>query len=235
MKSSSQTGAAILGILRDAKEGHLAPLLRTTLHKLVYLLDVYVAEERGGQTFTGEEWRFLHFGPFAQNVANAMDSLVAERAIFADEKASESSDAEYVLYNLWRADAPSLRDLVPGAVALRIGADLKKYARNLPALLDYVYFRTAPMLEARPGETLHFGQCEKLRVVDFKPIPMLPIGKSKLRKARERLHTILKNQEAYKPGLPTGPYDEVYAAAIAALDEEEIPVGTAGRARIGTD
>jgi len=235
MQSPTPTSVAILGILREAKEGHFTPLLRTTLHKLVYLLDVYVAEERGGQTFTGEHWRFLHFGPFAASVAKTMDSLVAERAIFAEAKASEESDAEYVLYNLWRADTPSLRDLVPGGVALRIGADLKKYAKNLPGLLDYVYFRTAPMLEARPGETLHFDKCEKLRVADFKPIAMLPIGKSKLKKTREMLQQIMKRQEAHKPSLRTGPYDEVFVAAIAALDGDEMPVGTAGRARIRTD
>jgi hypothetical protein len=229
--ANSPIEAAILAILREAHEHGVAPLLRTTLHKFVYLLDLYMAEESHGKTFTGADWRFHHFGPFAVSVSEAVDHLAAEKCLFIEHRESADSDAEFQLCTIWKGDGQSLRDVgVPGSVALRIASDLKRYSRNLPGLLDYVYFQTSPMEHARPRDLLTFEQCSKTPISDFKPIEMAQISRGKIKKTREKLREIASRTKSSP--VETGPLDEAYAAGLQALDGEPLPIGLKGRAKI---
>jgi hypothetical protein len=226
------TAALILGILNEAKaQGH-APMLRTVLHKLVYLADLYSAEETHGKTYTGEEWRFLHFGPFSNAVARTMDELASSKQLFAEARARDD-DSEFVLYSPMGSHGPALRDIgLPGAVALRIDSDLKRYSKNLSALLDYVYFRTAPMEQATPGSTLDFKSCEKISSAAFRAIQMLPISPKALKATRAKLQQILAGQAATASTKPIGPFDDAYERAMSALDGESLRTGLRGIARI---
>ena len=38
-------------------------------------MDVYTAEELGGTTATGTEWRFLHFGPYSGALADCFNDV----------------------------------------------------------------------------------------------------------------------------------------------------------------
>lgn len=236
MKSFSPTEALILGILGEARDLGFVPMLRTVLHKLVYLVDVYTAEETGGQTFTRESWRFLHFGPFAVGVAEAMEKLVADRCMFVDKREHATEDSEFMLYSPTNVAGEPLRQIgLPGGVPLRLDADLRRFARpgSLPALLDYVYFRTIPMAEAVPGQTLSFEKCERLPLALFKPIAMTQMTPKNVGDARKRIHeAFARSKEASKFVLPVGPYDEAYFRALSVLDGDPLPVGLKGLVRL---
>jgi hypothetical protein len=229
------TEALILGILREAKETGAISLTRTVLHKFVYLADLYQAEETQGKTFTGESWKFLHFGPFANAVARSMDGLVSSQALFADTRTPQDDDAEFVVYSLRGPGGPRLREIgLASPVALRLDSDLRRFAKNLPALLDFVYFRTWPMEKAKPGDTLDFSQCVKLATAEFRPVEMLPLTQGKIKRTREKLRAILKTLPPAQ-NIELGPIDEVYLAGIAALSSDSLPEGFAGFAEIDDD
>lgn len=206
--------------------------MRTTLHKFVYLLDVYTAEASAGDTFTGERWRFLHFGPFAPAVAESIDELVGRGDIFPASKTRGEGDEEFTIYEVKRGLAPSLRDIgIPGDVALKVISDIHRFAKSLPDLLDHVYYRTAPMEQALPGNVLDFSGCESLPLAAFKPIEMKRIPKKRLAKARAEIRAML-DRENHRPQEPeTGPYDEAYFSVMGAFDDS-LPTGLTGRAII---
>jgi hypothetical protein len=229
----TRTESVILGLVREAKELGYAPLLRTILHKFVYLADVYVAEETGGQTFTGERWEFLHFGPYSGAVAYAMDSLTASQCLHAEKRIREDDDIEFVLYSPRGSTGTRLREIgLPVSASLRLDADLRRYARNLPGLLDYVYFQTIPMEDARPHEVLRFDRCVKTITADYKVIEMLRIPSGKLRRTREQLRAILRNSQAAAVKFQHGPIDDVFLAGLGELDGESLPIGLSGKAKI---
>jgi hypothetical protein len=222
----------ILAILREAQGAGQTPLLRTTLHKFVYLADVYMAEETAGRTYTGETWRFLHYGPFSSGIATALDRVEARGLVYCEHRELENKDAEYVLYSPRSGATETLRDIdVPGAVALKLAADLRRYARNLPALLDCVYFHTEPMEGAAPGDVLRFDRCVMTSIAEYKTIPMLPLSKAKIKRARESLRTRLR--ESVEARSAAGPIDEILLQGIAALEEEPLTTGLTGTVRIG--
>ena len=186
-----------------------------------------------GQTLTGIRWKFLHFGPFAANVAASMDDVIGCGDILVESK-TRADDTEFRLCTVRRGLGASLSDIGASKhAALRIGADLKRFSRDLSALLDYIYFRTSPMAGVRPGELLSFQNSKTLDIGLLKPITMQKISKSKLLKARAKLQEI-SNQPANKDikSSDIGPYDEAYYVALNALEPESLPIGLSGRATI---
>lgn len=211
-------------------------MLRTVLHKLVYLADVYTAEETKGQTFTREAWRFLHFGPFAAGVAEAMDKLVTDKCMCAERREHATEDSEFLLYSPTTTSGDALRHLgLPARVPLRLDADMRRFARPgaLSALLDYVYFKTTPMADAVPGQTLSFESCESFPTGLFKPVAMVQLTPKNLAEARKRVrqaYTRSKKQSRFS--LPAGPYDAAYFQALGVLDGDPLPVGLKGSTKL---
>jgi len=184
----------ILAVLEEARRQSRTPLLKTVLIKLLYLLDVYAAEECGGRPLSGWEWRFLHFGPYSTAAVQLIDGLVTKRLINAREKESMSGDKEFVLYDL--ADYRSTRNLrelgIAGAIQLRIQADIQRYSRDLQGLLNYVYFQTEPVRAAAPGSVLDFSICRKADSTDFRPVAMRTLRPKAVKKVRERLRALIQ-------------------------------------------
>ena len=109
MTHASRTDQAILGLLQAAGDEGVGPLLKTVLHKFVYLIDLYEAEQSLGQTFSGSEWRFLHFGPFSPAVSERIQQLAGSGEIAHVGGTRSDDDAAYELYSLFRP-APTLKD-----------------------------------------------------------------------------------------------------------------------------
>lgn len=221
----------ILALLREARDQGASALLKTTLVKFLYLLDVYTAERNDGVPVSDIEWRFLHFGPYAARITETLEDMAAHRLIEIEQKESEDGDKDFALYSLsaYRR-VKNLREAgVPGPVQTKIHADLKRYAKNLPGLLDYVYFRTAPMKEASPGERLDFSSCERLKPEDINPVAMNKLSPVAIRRAREKLRTLIESRLAQEK-IEQGPYDEIYYSALDELEGESLECGLRGRA-----
>ncbi len=211
----------------------MAPMLRTTLVKFLYLLDVYTAEHNAGKPISGSEWRFLHFGPFSPQIASVLEDLSAQHAMLADQRETEDGDKEFVLYSLsdWQRVA-DLRQLgIPGSIQTRLHADFKRYGKDLPSLLDYVYFRTTPMTDAQPGDVLDFSGCLRIAPEDVRPVQMNKLRPKAIKLARNKLREMITSRKAQER-VEQGPYDEAYYAALSILDGDPLVAGFAGRAKL---
>ncbi len=231
--TSSPGSAAILAILLESKQAGVGNITRTALMKYLYLLDFYTAEDTQGNTWTGAAWRFHHFGPYAQALADDIDLLAGKSLI--QEVSGGGASKDYTLYSIgeWSA-AKTLAALgFSSYVRDRIANDIRRFANNLPSLLDKVYFRTEPMSEARPGEMLDFSGCERLEFSSVKPIKMNPIDQKAASTLLKRLQErVAKRKRSGSKVVWEGPFDEIYSRAVAELTGDPLEDGLKGRAGI---
>lgn len=177
--ASKPSVAAIFAILSEAESAGVGKITRTALMKYLYLLDLYTARETGGKTWTGASWVFLHYGPYSQSLAEEVDALSAKGLI--EEKAGGGLSKDYSLYSL--AEMTIVKGFVdlgmPIDVRLSLSQDIRKFASDLPYLLDKIYFHTEPMECVRPGDALTFETAQKVNFkTDVKPIK-IPIADEK--------------------------------------------------------
>lgn len=232
--NSSPGSAAILAILLESKQAGVGNITRTALMKYLYLLDFYTAEDTQGNTWTGAAWRFHHFGPYAQALADDID-LLAGKSLIQEIAGGGGSSKDYTLYSIgeW-STAKTLAALgFSSYVRDRIAKDIRRFANSLPSLLDEVYFRTEPMSGARPGQALDFSGCERLEFSSVKPIKMKPIDQKAAAAVLKRLQErVAKRKSAGSKVVWEGSFDEIYSSAVAELTGDPLEDGLKGRADI---
>ena len=120
-------------------------LNRTKLVKLLYLADIESVRSRR-DPITGLEWVFFHYGPYAFELIDTLQQM--EGSELTAQKWHDS-----VLYRA-APGAPDGEDWLP-AIRRTVDGVIERYASlDLNELLDYVYFRTGPMLDAERGHRL---------------------------------------------------------------------------------
>jgi len=208
----------------------------TTLRlvKFLYLADLYHARVSKGDTLTGWPWAFVYFGPWCKQVNEAIDNAAKNGLILTQEYPSKYDDAkDYHLF--WVEDTeeePKIIDGLPTYVWSKLQWAIQKWADDWSGLLDYIYFETEPMLEAKPGALLDFRQSQMPAVV--KKVELKKIPKAKLDEAKK---TVARLQEKYKNGISArpsqGPTDTVYQEFVSKLEEEDLETGLEGTAELG--
>lgn len=135
-------------IYRDSKQRNLLVPQITRLTKLMYLAEVeYFRQKR--ERLTDLTWIFYLFGPYPLALKSVLGEPEIEtsewktgrtsKRILRDEDAFMSARADY-----------DLEAIISRLVKEWGDADLNQ-------LLDYVYFETEPMQNAKRGETLDFS------------------------------------------------------------------------------
>jgi hypothetical protein len=135
-------------ILREAESEDLS-LGKTKLIKLLYLLEVeyYRLHQK---RLTNLTWQFYHYGPYPLEIEPILGSPDLEEipqflqggkvykrySVVSDRSIEASPD-------------PKIRNLISTVVKEWAGLDLYD-------LLDYVYFETEPMMQAKRGDALDF-------------------------------------------------------------------------------
>jgi hypothetical protein len=205
----------------------------TTLRlvKFLYLTDLYHARVSKGETLTNWPWAFVYFGPWCKEVNAAIETAAKNGLIIAEEHPSKYDDEkDYRLF--WIEDTheePKIIDALPTYVWSKLQWAIQKWADDSYGLLDYVYFETEPMIEAKPGAVLDFSQSRMPEIP--KKIDMKKIPKAKMEEAKKALARL---GEKYKNGLssrpPQGPTDTVFREFVAKLDEEDLETGLEGTA-----
>lgn len=222
----------VLAVLEEARSSGRSPLMRTSLVKFLYLVDCYFAEKNEGKSASGWDWKFVHFGPYSQAAMRTVEDLVAKGLIFAETREVQDSDAEYALYSVSASKKiPDFRALGHGGISLRLQADMRRFASDLPKLLDHVYFHTGPMLEARPGNNLDFSECRPANPEDFRQVEMKRLPTKAVKRVRSRLAELAKERVS-RASVEEGPYDQTYYEGMALLECSPIPDGISGEARI---
>lgn len=215
---------SVLAVLRAVREAGLGRINRTTLIKLVYLLDCLHAETHEGGTASGSAWYFYSYGPFAADLVGAVGEM-ASRGIIHDYSA-EHRDKEYTQY--WLGEfplGPALSDVgLPPAQAARFGSLIRKFRQDLSGLLDHTYFKTLPMQLGTPGQNIDFsvlrgvGQVKPHHQVGItdqtKLLRILQLGASLERKYAD----LVGNARAMSAHRPI--YDRAYSEGMTAMDAE---------------
>ena len=204
----------------NQRDAQLTPI---RIVKFLYLLDLYHAREKGGQTITKWEWRFIHYGPFT---GAALDAITAaeQRGLIEGIPFQGKFDKETHFFKFVGEDVPEdYSDIFPHYVCSEIKHAVQLWADDTYGLLDYVYFRTEPMINAKPYEVLDFSTACKPKREES--VSMLQISKTKAKKARDLLNELKQAQQhvTAEQTISDGPHDEVYLKALQALDENELP------------
>lgn len=221
-----QYALAIAALSEDWKQRELGPI---HLLKYAYLADVAHAERHDGSTFTGIDWVFHHFGPWAaeahDRIGSALDHVGAVARTFTSE-----SGADGVRYRLPHGPARQLADdlerRLPSAVRHAVASAVHEHGSDTADLLRRVYL-TSPMLAAGPDEVLRFTTCRERETP-----PSRAPGASVSRREKRRRAAILdaarqemRRRLAEKPKKRVAPdppprYDEVFHEGTRWLDRE---------------
>jgi hypothetical protein len=192
------------------KEGYLT---KTKLIKYLYLIDIEYYK-KFGTTFTGYNWIFYEFGPWAYEYNDTFQQMEKDPNFRLDKgdavliSCRERESLESVLYN---------DDLLMRAMRI-----IDRWAvESLGELLNYVYFHTDPMENAERNKPLDF---EKVKSAE--PIPkfsLTPGSKSQKDKAEilKRIQDRIATRPKSMPKFTPPKFDEKYFEAVQVLDKED--------------
>jgi hypothetical protein len=127
---------------------------KTKLLKLLYLLDIEVFR-KGQATLTGFNWIFYKYGPWTSAYEETLEQL--EESGLIERRAGNKPDLDTVFVDA--VEPIQLSDVFPAVLEEMRARRIIEFWADRPTgeLLDYVYFHTAPMREARRGEALDFS------------------------------------------------------------------------------
>ena len=196
------------------------------LVKYVYLADLAYAERNKGQTFTGIQWKFHHFGPWSVDVYKRLEPACS--SIGAEKKsiASDYRDGDFIRWSLKNENLDNLlEEGLPFTVTSAIKWAIRKFGADTPGLLNHVYL-TRPMLKAAPGEYLDFSVPEEPEPAEEPESKKLSNKEQKrrskdLKEAKIRIQQRLaEKRKASKTEISIRPprYDEIFFAGCEWLD-----------------
>ncbi len=195
-------------------------LTKTKLLKLLYLLDIE-SYRKTQTTLTGFDWTFYLYGPWSGQyedtlaAAESADRIRIAPPAYGDEGATfiNPTGAKVQL-------SQPFPNIVQELTAKRI---IEAWAnRPTGELLDYVYFHTAPMRDAKRNEPIDFT-----KVLDEEPLPHYKLPKLALdeKKIKEKRAALLKQirgveKKVISPLEPAPRYDEQYWEAIRVIESD---------------
>jgi hypothetical protein len=211
----------------DWKDRELGPI---HLVKFLYLADLAYAEQNNGETYTGIDWIFYHYGPW-DTAAHSRIEQVVSKYPFTKRSFQSKWDKETFRYGvtsgqhaneLFKGYERSLPHTVFGAVKNAT----RKYGTDTRGLLCDVYV-TQPMRQAKPHERLIFeGTPRSTPIPQQEKTPKQLSVREKKRqksrrdelKARIRKATEERLQREARQTQLEGPYDDVFFEGVAELD-----------------
>lgn len=230
-----QFALLVAGEEDDFQDRQLGPI---HLIKYVYLADLAFAHSKNGQTFTGVEWQFYKFGPWAQVVNERIEPALL--CIDAEKKTFPSSFDDRDDWVRWQAvDESHLSKLdqdLPLIITSNLRRNVHRFGKATPELLSFVY-STEPMRNAAPNEFLNFSDLKKHlhhQRVEERHDPMSIRQKKKLKSKMDDLRSksieklAVKRKKRLVAPLVTPRYDNVYLEGLEWLDSlagEKITLG----------
>ena len=128
-----------------------APISTIRIVKLLYLIDVAYFRRRR-RLLTGLPWIAYKYGPFAFEIPQAIEALGYR--LEREEVLTTEGRRAFVFHTEEEVDLSGIADF---ATQVLVDDIIKKWAyENLNDLLNYVYFCTPPMEEAKFDQLLDF-------------------------------------------------------------------------------
>jgi hypothetical protein len=207
-------------------------LSKIRLIKFLYLADVHSFRLRQILA-TGYRWKFYHYGPWTGEAQRDIDNLVRYHVLDAVPFAREAEGGEITLYAAAQPP-PSLPEPFGPTVEVALRDEIRRWRwAPLNLFLNYIYFDTPPMRDARRGDPLRFN------AELFEP-PAAELSRKRYtsRQSREAFSRVLASRTGPAQGAPLprdAVLDETYLAALDALDAQDTVRGLRGDAEIDPD
>lgn len=166
-------------LLKRAEEEGIYTIGRTKLVKLLYLAEVeyYRLYQK---RLTDLKWKFYHFGPYPMKIQDILGSPDLE-----EEEIELSNGRTFLKYSIPFDEG--VESYVDWEVERLITQIVRRWGdEDLNKLLDYVYFETEPMRDAKRGEILDFSKIPKWEKEEIKSISL---NQKKLSQLREKLRS----------------------------------------------
>lgn len=215
---------------------HDIRLTTVRLVKFLYLADLFFARWHEGKTFTGYPWAFIYYGPYCSEAMASIDEATLKGLIACQTCESNYGNKDFSLYTCPTEDYLELRRSLPLDMISELQATLKKYGNDTAQLLDYVYFDTDPMVEAKQGDRLDFSQVKK-PCLDS-PMEMKKISKKNMEQIQAHLSNLGEKYKTARENLARDEQatekwkDGLYNQALESFESEAIPTGMKGTAKI---
>lgn len=140
-------------------------LTTNRLVKFMYLFDYYHAKIVG-QKFSDLPWAFVYYGPYCSEAMNNIDQAVKYDGVDKITRDSKYDiEKEYHSFKCYDPDAEQIEQRMNFIVLSKIQWAIRQFGDDTAELLDYVYFDTEPMKDARKGDLLDFTRVEKFKQV----------------------------------------------------------------------
>ena len=208
----------LIAYLIDQVRDQEGTLNKTALVKLVYLVDVE-CYRRLGRPATSLQWRFHHYGPYSAELEREVNHNA-----FVHVFGARDSGYGFAPSSDWRDIHSAFNTTFEPAVRRVADAVAKQWGLEpLNTILEYVYFETEPMQDARRGETLDFSRIQTERTSSRRE-PRLSFSEEFIDNLRTRWSD--RTETADTPGkgklTPSEPvYDEIYEEALRLMADDE--------------
>lgn len=197
------------GLINEIKK-HRLNVGKVKFVKLLYLLE-WLYYRQNKKRLTDLDWRFLHYGPYPMDFEYVLNESEIEptQTVIDNERTffdfSKSSKEEYHL-------EPEILNLMSYVVQEWGSMDTN-------SLLNYVYFRTDPMIEAERGEKLDFSQNHEY--LHYPKIKMPTLSRDNKKKLKKLMKNFLKNKKETIKCSPKAISDEYLNDALSTMDKIE--------------
>ena len=196
---------------------------KTKLVKLLYLVDVENYRRRRSTRLSGLEWRFYHYGPYAFEIDDALESLSLD---IPQESFKTEQGHKAIVFRPPRDLYPTLGKHVRPAELALVNKIINDWGDvELNPLLNHVYFYTEPMKNAKRGELLDFSTIQRHRTQ--RRVSDVQLAPDSLNEYRARFKEV-RTKRANRTLLPAPRFDKVYVDGLARMNKEErsgIPLG----------
>ena len=219
----------IVAVAASSDDFRQRQLGRIHLLKYAYLADVAHAVRNVGNTYSGVEWRFHHFGPWNEEAFEEINPALL--SISASESRYKSQyEHDFVRYRLETRDAEDIArksaDDLPLVVFTSISQAVHEHGSDTADLLRHVYL-TKPMLAARPGDILDFRTVMTVARETSPPSETPRLSAKKRRQRAEIIESARAGVMTRLAGMrvrrveprPAPRYDIIFAEGTAHLDQ----------------
>ncbi len=193
---------------------------KTKLFKYLYLTDLEHYRYTG-ETLTGIDWIFYHYGPWAQEC----ETLYAKLKDQGEIRVNYSQSAEFETEFVNPAETVALEQAIENIrVELAVREQVDRWAdEKLGDMLNYVYLHTEPMENAVRRERLDFSKIERGGNPQPATLPRANDNPSAIARMRKTIAEKTRVSQSPPPSMHFTPprYDEVYDEAMRIMEEKD--------------
>jgi hypothetical protein len=194
---------------------------KTKLIKYLYLIDVeYYRRHR--ETFTELNWIFYDFGPWAYEYNEIFDEMLNSPDFDIKEGDRADLDTQFISTSD-KIELDSIFESFEDELITKRIID-KWSVENLNSMLNYVYFKTEPMVEAERYKPLDFKKIHTLEEIPefeltrgIKTKHEKEIIRKEIKRRLESLRKVTQQDKTFtRPS-----YDDVYAEGMEHMDKDD--------------